>query len=42
MPKDVYRQQEIREFLEGLRMEGVDAAEVECLDLPMSPGFFCG
>ncbi|KAJ4896161.1 Uncharacterized protein Rs2_22955 [Raphanus sativus] len=39
MPKDVHRQQKIREFLEGLRMEGVDAAEIECLDLPMSPGF---
>ncbi|KAL0714851.1 hypothetical protein Bca4012_021830 [Brassica carinata] len=39
MPKDVYRQQKIREFLEGLRMEGVDAEEIECLDLPMSPGF---
>ncbi|CAF2048497.1 unnamed protein product [Brassica rapa] len=39
MPKDVYRQQKIREFLEGLRVEGVDAAEVECLDLPLSPGF---
>uniref|UniRef100_A0A1J3GGK2 Secretion-regulating guanine nucleotide exchange factor n=3 Tax=Noccaea caerulescens TaxID=107243 RepID=A0A1J3GGK2_NOCCA len=39
MPKDVYRQQKIREFLEGLRMEGVDAAEIECLDLPLSPGF---
>ncbi|CAN7095362.1 unnamed protein product [Brassica rapa subsp. narinosa] len=39
MPKDVYRQQKIREFLEGLRVVGVDAAEVECLDLPLSPGF---
>lgn len=39
MPKDVYRQQKIREFLEGLRMQGVDAAEIECLDLPISPGF---
>ncbi|KAF8085512.1 hypothetical protein N665_0665s0021 [Sinapis alba] len=39
MTKDVYRQQKVREFLEGLRMEGVDAAEIECLDLPMSPGF---
>ncbi|CAL9245876.1 unnamed protein product, partial [Arabidopsis halleri] len=39
MPKDVYRQQKIREFLEGLRMEGIDAAEIECLDLPISPDF---
>uniref|UniRef100_M4CT79 Peptidase S9 prolyl oligopeptidase catalytic domain-containing protein n=1 Tax=Brassica campestris TaxID=3711 RepID=M4CT79_BRACM len=39
MPKDVYRQQKIREFLEGLRVEGVDAAEVGCLALPLSPGF---
>ncbi|CAN7062021.1 unnamed protein product [Brassica oleracea var. botrytis] len=39
MPKDAYRQQKIREFLEGLRVEGVDAAEIECLDLPLSPGF---
>ncbi|KAJ0246671.1 Secretion-regulating guanine nucleotide exchange factor [Hirschfeldia incana] len=39
MPKDVFRQQKVREFLQGLRMEGVDAAEVECLDLQMSPGF---
>ncbi|XP_010504845.1 PREDICTED: uncharacterized protein LOC104781793 [Camelina sativa] len=42
MPKDVYRQQKIREFLEGLRMEGVDAAEIECLDLPLSPDFLAG
>ncbi|CAH8356986.1 unnamed protein product [Eruca vesicaria subsp. sativa] len=39
MPKDVYRQRKIREFLEGLRMEGVDVKEVECFDLEMSPGF---
>ncbi|ESQ44199.1 hypothetical protein EUTSA_v10006079mg [Eutrema salsugineum] len=39
MPKDVYRQQKIREFLQGLRMEGIDAAEIECLDLALSPDF---
>ncbi|VVB06204.1 unnamed protein product [Arabis nemorensis] len=39
MPKDVYRQQKIREFLEGLRMKGIDAAEIECLDLPLSSDF---
>ncbi|CAN8279981.1 unnamed protein product [Cochlearia groenlandica] len=39
MPKDVYRQQKIREFLEGLKTEGVDAAEIECFDLPLSSSF---
>ncbi|GLT37410.1 hypothetical protein SLA2020_117280 [Shorea laevis] len=40
MPKDVYRQQKISEFIEVLRNKGIDVAEIECMDFPLSPTFF--
>ncbi|XP_010525375.1 PREDICTED: uncharacterized protein LOC104803188 [Tarenaya hassleriana] len=39
MPKDVHRQQKIREYRDGLEMQGIDVEEIECLDLPLSPNF---
>ncbi|GLU04037.1 hypothetical protein SLE2022_212040 [Rubroshorea leprosula] len=39
MPKDVYRQQKISEFIEVLRNKGIDVAEIECMDFPLSPTF---
>ncbi|XVF60790.1 hypothetical protein PTKIN_Ptkin08bG0076700 [Pterospermum kingtungense] len=39
MPKDVGRQQKITEFMEVLRIKGIDVAEVECMELPLSPTF---
>ncbi|CAN1123100.1 Pentatricopeptide repeat-containing protein At1g03100, mitochondrial [Linum perenne] len=39
MPKDVYRQQKITTFMEMLKSKGIDVAEVECLDLPLSRSF---
>jgi hypothetical protein len=37
MPKDIYRQQKIHENLERLRNKGVDVAEIECMEFPLSP-----
>ncbi|KAB8518531.1 hypothetical protein FH972_025415 [Carpinus fangiana] len=37
MPKDVSRQQKIDENLELLRNKGVDVAEIECMEFPLSP-----
>lgn len=37
MPKDVYRRQKIDEFMELLRNKGVDVAEIECMEFPLSP-----
>ncbi|KAB2085411.1 hypothetical protein ES319_A05G397100v1 [Gossypium barbadense] len=39
MPKDLRRQQKITEFIEVLRNKGVDVAEIECMELPLSPTF---
>lgn len=39
MPKDSYRQQKISEFIEVLKNKGIDAAEVECMEFPLSPSF---
>ncbi|KAB1223262.1 hypothetical protein CJ030_MR2G002423 [Morella rubra] len=37
MPKDQPRQQKIHENLEVLRNKGVDVAEIECKEVPLSP-----
>lgn len=39
MPKDSYRQQKIGEYLEVLRSKGIDVAEVECMEFPLSRNF---
>ncbi|XVE86273.1 hypothetical protein DITRI_Ditri18aG0022200 [Diplodiscus trichospermus] len=39
MPKDVRRQQKVTEFMEVLRNKGIDVAEIECMELPLSPTF---
>ncbi|KAE8655804.1 protodermal factor 1-like [Hibiscus syriacus] len=39
MPKDLHRQQKITEFMEVLRNKGVNVAEIECTELPLSPTF---
>ncbi|CAI0449193.1 unnamed protein product [Linum tenue] len=39
MPKDVHRQQQISVYMEMLKSKGIDVAEVECLDLPLSKNF---
>ncbi|KAF3443493.1 hypothetical protein FNV43_RR13176 [Rhamnella rubrinervis] len=39
MPKDVYRRQKIDENMEILRNKGVDVAEIECMEFPLSPNF---
>ncbi|XVF58540.1 hypothetical protein PTKIN_Ptkin07bG0074400 [Pterospermum kingtungense] len=39
MPKDVHRQQKITKFMEVLRNKGIDVAEIECKELPLSPTF---
>lgn len=39
MPKDVYRRQKIDENMEVLRNKGVDVAEIECMEFPLSPNF---
>ncbi|KAM7264890.1 hypothetical protein ACFE04_002573 [Oxalis oulophora] len=39
MPKDLYRQQKITEFMDILKIKGIDAAEVECNDVPLSSNF---
>lgn len=36
MPKDVYRRQKIDKFKELLRNKGVDVAEIECMEFPLS------
>lgn len=40
MPKDVRRQQKISEFTEVLRAKGIDVAEIESMELPLSWSFF--
>lgn len=40
MPKDSYRQRKIGEFLEVLRNKGIDVAEIECMEFPLSRNFF--
>ncbi|XP_017984493.1 PREDICTED: uncharacterized protein LOC18612148 [Theobroma cacao] len=39
MPKDVHRQQKITEFMEVLKNKGIDVAEIECMELPLSTTF---
>lgn len=40
MPKDQTRKQRIAENMEILRNKGIDVAEVECMEFPISPFFF--
>ncbi|KDO60924.1 hypothetical protein CISIN_1g0409891mg, partial [Citrus sinensis] len=40
MPKDSYRQRKIGEFLVVLRNKGIDVAEIECMEFPLSRNFF--
>lgn len=40
MPKDAHRRQKIGENMELLRNKGVDVAEVECMEFPLSPHLF--
>lgn len=37
MPKDLYRQQKIDEYVEVLKGKGIDVGVVECLEFPLSP-----
>lgn len=37
MPKDLYRQQKIDEFVEVLKDKGIDVGVVECMEFPLSP-----
>ncbi|KDP42654.1 hypothetical protein JCGZ_00158 [Jatropha curcas] len=39
MPRDLYRQQKISEFIQVLKNIGIDVAEVECIEFPLSPSF---
>ncbi|KAE8686560.1 putative Protodermal factor 1.3 [Hibiscus syriacus] len=39
MPKDTGRKQKITKFMRVLRNKGVDVAEIECMELPLSPTF---
>lgn len=39
MRKDFYRRQKIDENMEVLRNKGVDVAEIECMEFPLSPNF---
>ncbi|KAJ0052105.1 hypothetical protein Pint_01439 [Pistacia integerrima] len=39
MPKDSYRQRKIGEYMEVLRNKGIDVAEVECMEFPLSRNF---
>lgn len=40
MPKDTYRKHKIRQSMEVLRGKGIDAADVECMEFPLSPNIF--
>ncbi|KAJ1379000.1 Alpha/Beta hydrolase fold [Sesbania bispinosa] len=37
MPKDLYRQQKIDEYVEILKDKGIDVGVVECMEFPLSP-----
>ncbi|KAI4308075.1 hypothetical protein L6164_031187 [Bauhinia variegata] len=37
MPKDLYRQQKIDEYIEILKDKGVDVAVIDCMEFPLSP-----
>ncbi|XP_002520382.2 uncharacterized protein LOC8277807 [Ricinus communis] len=39
MPKDLPRQQKISESVKFLKNKGIDVAEVECIEFPLSPSF---
>lgn len=39
MPKDTIRNKKIKKYLQVMRSKGIDAAEVECLEFPLSPIF---
>ncbi|KAJ4729058.1 Secretion-regulating guanine nucleotide exchange factor [Melia azedarach] len=39
MPKDSYRQQKIGEYMEVMRNKGIDVAEIECMEFPLSQNF---
>ncbi|XP_004491349.1 uncharacterized protein [Cicer arietinum] len=38
MPKDLYRQQKIDEYVEVLKDKRIDVGVVECMEFPLSPG----
>ncbi|KAH6785433.1 secretion-regulating guanine nucleotide exchange factor [Perilla frutescens var. hirtella] len=40
MPKDEKRQQKIERYLVMMRDKGIDAAEVKCMEFPLTPQFF--
>ncbi|PRQ52037.1 putative alpha/Beta hydrolase [Rosa chinensis] len=37
MPKDLFRQKKIAEYMEVLKNNGVDVEEIECMEFPLSP-----
>ncbi|KAI9115507.1 hypothetical protein K1719_013176 [Acacia pycnantha] len=37
MPKDLYRQQKIDQYVEVLKDKGIDVDVIECLEIPLSP-----
>ncbi|GAV65163.1 hypothetical protein CFOL_v3_08678 [Cephalotus follicularis] len=39
MPKDIHRQRKISEYLKILRDKGIDVADIECMEFPLSPNF---
>lgn len=39
MPKDTTRQQKIVDYMEVLRNKGIEVAEIECLEFPLSESF---
>ncbi|XP_065852455.1 uncharacterized protein [Euphorbia lathyris] len=39
MPKDLYRQQKISEFVEVLKDKGIDVAEIKCMEFALSPSY---
>lgn len=39
MPKDIYRHKKISEYTEILRDKGVDVAEIECMEFPLSQNY---
>ncbi|XP_062026575.1 uncharacterized protein LOC133742893 [Rosa rugosa] len=37
MPKDLFRQKKIADYMEVLKNNGVDVEEIECMEFPLSP-----
>lgn len=40
MPKDESRKRKIKRYLVAMRDKGIDVAEIECLEFPITPEFF--